>query len=108
MKDEKTAYIALPYCWGGEQHLRATNRVMPLLELQLRGSATDLTDTLWILWMLYRSYGSLDPSAELELQLVGNKVGGIRIYRALMPTFVGMQQKQFNLFYAAHISLSYL
>jgi hypothetical protein len=69
-----------------------------LLELQLRGSATD-------------SYGSLDPSAETRLQLVGNRVIGIRIYRAQMPAFVGKQLKQlnlFNLFHAVHILLPYL
>jgi hypothetical protein len=80
-----------------------------LLELQLRGSATDPTDTLRILLLLYGSYGSFtDPLIlwlKLELQLVGNRVIGIKIYRALMPTSVGKQLKQFNLFYAAHISL---
>jgi hypothetical protein len=42
---------------------------------------------------------------KLELRLVGNRVIRIRIYRTLMPTEVGIQLKQFNLFYAAHISL---
>jgi hypothetical protein len=45
---------------------------------------------------------------KLELQLVGNRIIGIRIYRTQIPAFVGMQLKQFNLFYAAHISLPYL
>jgi hypothetical protein len=53
-------------------------------------------------------YCDFITSAELELQLVGNKVIGIRIYRTQMLTLVGKQLKQFNLFYAAHISLPYL
>jgi hypothetical protein len=67
-------------------------------------------------WASHGSYCSFsDPIAslqilqilqlKLELQLVGNSVIGIRIYRTLMPTSVGKQLKQFNLFYAAHISL---
>jgi hypothetical protein len=45
------------------------------------------------------------PQLKLELQLADNSVIGIKIYRALMPTSLGKQLKQFNLFYAAHISL---
>ena len=77
-----------------------------LLELQLRG----------ILRILLRILQSFNPSVlqlynpsilqlKLELQLAGNRVIGICIYRTLMPTLVGKQLKQYNLFYAAHISL---
>jgi hypothetical protein len=50
---------------------------------------TDPTDP-WILQL------------KLELQLVGNRAIGIRIYRAQMPTFVGKKLKKLNLFYATH------
>jgi hypothetical protein len=49
-------------------HLRlyavdATPGLLSVLELQLRGLATDPITTLQILLLLYRSYGSVDPSA---------------------------------------------
>jgi hypothetical protein len=76
-----------------------------MLELQLRRSAT-------VLYGSYRYFTyPMDPwilQQKLELQLVGDKVIGTRIYKAQMPAFVGKELKQFNLFYATHMSLSYL
>jgi hypothetical protein len=64
-----------------------------LLELQLRGLASDPNDYLRILRILCGSFTAptnpLILQLKLELQLVGNSVIGIRIYRALMPTSVG-------------------